>query len=147
MGELQDLYQELILEHSKNPRNYRVLDPASHQAEGYNPLCGDHYTVYLNVEGGMIREITFQGSGCAISKSSASIMSQMLKGKTTEQAESLYAEFHNIVTGKSNSDAKDIGKLDVFSGVAGFPTRIKCAILAWHTLRAALRGEQVASSE
>lgn len=147
MAELQELYQELILEHSKHPRNYRVLDPASHQAEGYNPLCGDHYTVFVNVEGGKIQEITFQGSGCAISKSSASIMSQMLKGKTTEEAESMFEEFHGIVTGQRNGDAKDLGKLEVFSGVAGFPTRIKCAILAWHTLRAALRGEQVASSE
>jgi nitrogen fixation protein NifU and related proteins len=147
MSELQDLYQEVILEHSKHPRNFRAMDAANRTAEGYNPLCGDHYTIFLNLAGDAIQDISFQGSGCAISKASASMMSQMLKSKTTEQAEELFNKFHGVVTGTQMDDAESLGKLAVFAGVASFPTRIKCATLAWHTLHAALEGKQVASTE
>lgn len=147
MAELRDLYQEIILEHSKSPRNFRTMDAANCQAEGYNPLCGDHYTVFLDVADDSIRDISFQGSGCAISKASASMMSQAVKGKTKAQAEELFNRFHRILTGDEGGDASELGKLEVFAGVANFPTRIKCATLAWHTLQAALRGEQVASTE
>jgi nitrogen fixation protein NifU and related proteins len=147
MSELQDLYQEVILEHSKHPRNFRAMDTANRTAEGYNPLCGDHYTIFLNLAGDAIQDISFQGSGCAISKASASMMSQMLKSKTTEQAEELFNKFHGVVTGTQMDDAESLGKLAVFAGVASFPTRIKCATLAWHTLHAALEGKQVASTE
>lgn len=148
MADLRDLYQEVILEHSKTPRNYRQLASANHKAEGFNPLCGDHFTVYLDVEGDSIRDITFQGSGCAISKASASMMTQSLKGKTTADAEKLFHDFHKLVTGeaKKNGDAKEMGKLAVFSGVANYPARVKCATLAWHTLHAALEGKQDAIS-
>lgn len=147
MSELRDLYQEIILEHSKTPRNFRAMEAANRHAEGYNPLCGDHYTVFLEVAGDTIRDISFQGSGCAISKSSASMMSQALKGKTTAQAEELFSQFHRIITGDEGVDGSSLGKLEVFAGVANFPTRIKCATLAWHTLQAALHGEQIASTE
>jgi len=148
MADLRDLYQELILEHSKAPRNYRTLANADHQAEGYNPLCGDRFTVYLHLEGDSIRDISFQGSGCAISKSSASMMTQILKGKTKEEAEKIFGCFHDLVTGHAseNGDQADMGKLAVFSGVSEFPTRVKCATLAWHTLQAALEGKQEAVS-
>jgi nitrogen fixation NifU-like protein len=144
MADLRDLYQEVILEHSKTPRNYRQLTSANHKAEGFNPLCGDHFTVYLDVEGDSIRDIAFQGSGCAISKASASMMTQSLKGKTTADAEKLFADFHKLVTGeaKKNGDAREMGKLAVFSGVSEYPARVKCATLAWHTLHAALEGKQ-----
>ena len=147
MAELRELYQEIILEHSKTPRNFRPMEGANRQAEGYNPLCGDHYTVFMDVEDESIRDISFQGSGCAISKASASMMSQALKGKTRQEAEELFEQFHHIVTGEPGGDTSALGKLEIFAGVANFPTRIKCATLAWHTLQAALRGEQVASTE
>ena len=147
MAELRELYQEIILEHSKTPRNFRVMEAANRTAEGYNPLCGDHYTIFMDVTDGSIRDISFQGSGCAISKASASMMSQAVKGKTTAEAEELFSKFHRIITGEPGGDASGLGKLEVFAGVANFPTRIKCATLAWHTLQAALRGEQVASTE
>jgi len=147
MADLRDLYQELILEHSKAPRNYRELKTADHKAEGYNPLCGDHFTIFLRMEGDSIREVTFQGSGCAISKASASMMTQALKGKTKAEAEELFDLFHNVVTGQAvNGNQADLGKLAVFSGVSEFPTRVKCATLAWHTLQAALEGKQDAVS-
>jgi nitrogen fixation protein NifU and related proteins len=146
MSELRDLYQEVILEHSKKPRNYRVPDMVNHKAEGYNPLCGDHFTVYLDVQDGAIHDVGFQGAGCAISKASASMMTQMLKGKTTAEAEAVFEKFHDLVTGKSDSSEEDLGKLAVFAGVSEFPLRVKCATLAWHALRAALRGEQEAVS-
>jgi nitrogen fixation NifU-like protein len=140
MAELRDLYQELILEHSKNPRNYRALADASRTAEGFNPLCGDHFTIYLKLEGDRIEDIGFQGSGCAISKSSASVMTQTLKGKTRQQAEELFQRFHELVTGKAhNGQLEQLGKLAAFSGVAEFPVRVKCATLAWHALHSALR--------
>jgi len=143
MADLRDLYQEVILEHSKAPRNYRELAGANQHAEGYNPLCGDHFTVYLNVDGDSIRDITFQGSGCAISKASASMMTQALKGKNKAEAQRLFERFHKLVTtGEANGDRPELGKLAVFSGVSEFPVRVKCATLAWHTLQAALEGKQ-----
>jgi nitrogen fixation protein NifU and related proteins len=144
MADLRDLYQEVILEHSKAPRNYRELTGANQHAEGYNPLCGDHFTVYLNVEGDAIRDISFQGSGCAISKASASMMTQAVKGKSKAEAQTLFQTFHKLVTtGEANGERGELGKLAVFSGVSEFPVRVKCATLAWHTLEAALEGKQV----
>ena len=144
MPDLRELYQEVILEHSKAPRNYREMETANHTAEGYNPLCGDHFTVYLNLDGDSIRDISFQGSGCAISKASASVMTQSLKGKTMAEAGKLFDQFHKLVTGRSpaNGNQAELGKLAVFSGVSKFPVRVKCATLAWHTLHAALDGKR-----
>jgi nitrogen fixation NifU-like protein len=146
MSELRELYQEVILEHSKKPRNYRVLESANHHAEGFNPLCGDHFTVYLDLKEGAIQDVGFQGSGCAISKASASMMTQMLKGKTADEAEDIFTKFHDLVTGHAVGSGEDLGKLAVFAGVSEFPLRVKCATLAWHALRAALRGEEQAVS-
>ena len=146
MPELSDLYQDVILEHSKSPRNYRTLEAANRTAEGYNPLCGDHFTIYVDVADGRIRDISFQGSGCAISKASASMMTQAVKGKRTEEAEELFEKFHHVVTGKNSVESNDLGKLAAFAGVSEFPVRVKCATLAWHALHAALQGEQQAVS-
>lgn len=149
MSELRELYQELILDHSKKPRNFRALENASRTAEGYNPLCGDRITLSLQMEGNLIRDIGFQGSGCAISKASASLMTEHLKGKTQEEAEEFFDQFHKMLAGPSHEtfDKSRLGKLAVFSGVFEFPVRVKCATLAWHTLRAALerRGESVST--
>jgi len=143
MPDLRELYQEVILEHNKAPRNYREMETANHTAEGYNPLCGDHFTVYLDLEDDSIRDISFQGSGCAISKASASLMTQSLKGKTRAEAETLFDLFHKLVTGQpANGSRAELGKLTVFSGVSEFPVRVKCATLAWHALHAAMRGKQ-----
>lgn len=147
MSDLGDLYQEVILEHSKHPRNFRVMETANRTAEGYNPLCGDHYTVFVEVDDDTIRDISFQGAGCAISKASASIMSQALKSKTTAQAGDLFNKFHAVVTGRDTGSVESLGKLAAFAGVAEFPTRVKCATLAWHTLQAALLEKQTASTE
>jgi len=155
MADLRELYQEVILEHSKTPRNFRELKPANRKAEGYNPLCGDHFTVYLEVEDsngkeGRIRDIAFQGSGCAISKASASMMTQSVKGKSRAEAEKLFDTFHKLVTGQlpANGNQAELGKLSVFGGVSEFPVRVKCATLAWHTLRAALENQvEPASTE
>lgn len=143
MSDLGDLYQEQILEHNKAPRNFRELPTANRHAEGNNPLCGDHFTIYLDVEGAAIRDISFQGSGCAISKASASMMTQLLKGKTKSEVEAIFEKFHRLVTGRVDPAAPsaDMGKLAVFSGVSQFPVRVKCATLAWHTLLAALEGQ------
>ncbi len=147
MSDLRDLYQDVILEHSKAPRNFRALPAADHKAEGYNPLCGDQFTVYLTLDGDTITDISFQGSGCAISKSSASMMTQALKGKTLAEAQEIFERFHNVVTGHGGpADEAELGKLAVFSGVSEFPVRVKCATLAWHTLQAALEGKQEAIS-
>jgi len=141
--ELGDLYQEVILEHSKAPRNFRRLMSANHEAEGYNPLCGDRCSIYIDMEGDKINEIGFQGSGCAISRASASMMTQMVKGKTKAEAVQLFEQFHNLVTGKDEApQAPDLGKMAVFSGVSKFPARVKCATLAWHTLQSALDDEK-----
>ena len=146
MAELRDLYQDIILEHSRNPRNYRILEAPDRTAEGFNPLCGDHFTIFLQIGDGQIRDISFQGSGCAISKASASMMTQALKGKSMEQAEELFQKFHHVVTGKNGASSEELGKLAAFSGVSEYPVRVKCATLAWHALRAALEGEQHAVS-
>lgn len=146
MSDLRELYQELILEHSKAPRNYREITAANHTAEGYNPLCGDRFTVSVQMQGDSIQDIAFQGSGCAISKASASMMTQSVKGKTKQQAKELFERFHKTVTGNQKADSAELGKLAVFGGVAEFPTRVKCATLAWHTLQAALEGKQHAVS-
>ncbi len=132
--QLRELYQEVILEHSKKPRNYRALESANHKAEGFNPLCGDHFTVYLDLKDGAIHDMGFQGSGCAISKASASMMTQMLKGKTAAEAEEIFTKFHDLVTGHGSGNGEDLGKLAVFAGVSEFPLRVKCATLAWHAL-------------
>jgi nitrogen fixation NifU-like protein len=139
MADLRDIYQEVILEHAKAPRNYRALQAPACKAEGYNPLCGDRCTVYVAMRGDVIEDIAFEGSGCAISRASASMMTQSLKGKTASEAEDLFHAFHHMVTNQNSSgDHAEIGKLAVFSGVQGFPARVKCATLAWHTLEAAL---------
>lgn len=139
---LRELYQEVILDHNKHPRNYRVMESPTAKTEGFNPLCGDHYTVYVKVENGTIVDVSFQGAGCAISKASASVMSQTLKGKTVAEARVLFEEFHRLVTeGKgSEDDMERLGRLAAFSGVSEFPARVKCASLAWHTVKAALEG-------
>ena len=144
MSDLGELYQELIVDHSKRPRNFGKMEGANHEATGYNPLCGDKVTVYLKVENGVVQEVQFQGVGCAISTASASLMTERLKGKTQAEAEALFETFHGLVTeGKTGADAKEqLGKLRAFSGVKDFPVRVKCATLPWHTLRAALRGEE-----
>jgi nitrogen fixation NifU-like protein len=140
--ELRDLYQDVIIDHSKRPRNFRALDAAARHAQGYNPLCGDQVTVYLTVEDGVVRDVAFQGNGCAISTASASVMTETLKGKTPAEAEKLFHTFHDLVTGKSSAETDELGKLAVFAGVSEFPTRVKCAILCWHTARAALEGKE-----
>jgi nitrogen fixation NifU-like protein len=150
MPDLRELYQDVILEHSKAPRNYRELSAANRKAEGFNPLCGDRYIVYLDLDGDAVRDIAFQGSGCAISKASASLMTQSVKGKTQSQIEQLFQDFHNIVTGQTSAEscAPGVSKLAVFAGVSAYPVRVKCATLAWHTLRAALAGrDQSVSTE
>jgi len=139
MSDLRELYQEVILDHNKQPRNFRKLENANREAEGHNPLCGDEVTVYLDVEDGVIKDISFQGKGCAISKASASMMTAALKGKTVAEAEAIFGQFHAMVMGEDEDvDAENLGKLAVFSGVREFPARVKCASLAWHTLHAAL---------
>ena len=133
--ELRELYQQVILDHNKSPRNFRVIEHANHHSEGYNPLCGDRIDIYLDVEKGIVKDISFQGKGCAISKASASLMSSMVKDKPVEQAEKLFEKFHDLITGKlgENPDIEELGKLAVFAGVRDFPARVKCASLAWHT--------------
>ncbi len=143
MSDLHGLYQEMILDHSKRPRNFRALEDPCRHAEGYNPLCGDKVTVFVRMEGDRIVDIGFQGSGCAISTASASLLTETLKGKTRGEAEMLFHRFHDLVTGKSAGNGREtaLGKLVVFSGVSEFPTRVKCATLAWHTFRSALEGD------
>ena len=144
---LRELYQEVILDHSKTPRNFRVPEGASRQAKGYNPLCGDRISLFVDVEGGVVRKIGFQGAGCAISTASASMMTEALKGKTEADVEKLFATFHALVTGKSELvDEERVGKLAVFAGVRDYPVRVKCATLAWHTLKAALAQQEEAVS-
>ena len=149
MSELSELYQQVILDHNKTPRNVRKLETANHTAEGFNPPCGDQLTIYLNLENDTVKEVGFEGSGCAISKASASMMTQAVKGKSKEQAESLFQEFHSMVTGELNEETEEnsLGNLKIFAGVREFPARVKCASLSWHTLNAALHGEDVVSTE
>jgi nitrogen fixation NifU-like protein len=145
MDNLGNLYQEVILDHSRRPRNFRKMEGASRKADGYNPLCGDRVTIYLSMDGDVVKDASFQGSGCAISTSSASILTESMKGKTRAEAEALFETFHDLVTGERNAkpDAPELGKLAVFSGVSEFPARVKCATLSWHTLRAALDSPSV----
>jgi nitrogen fixation NifU-like protein len=148
--ELKELYQQVILDHNKSPRNFREMDNATSKAEGYNPLCGDRLDVYLHVEDGIVQDVSFKGEGCAISKASASVMTSLLKGKKKEEAERLFKKFHDLVTGKlgDNPDLEDFGKLAVFAGVQEFPVRVKCASLAWHTMMNALQNrEEKATTE
>ena len=140
MSELTDLYQEVILDHNRRPHNFRVIEGASRTQEGYNPLCGDRLTLYLKLDGDRIGDVSFQGTGCAISKASASLMTDAVKGKTVEEARAIFERFHDMVTSAPESAVPEIGKLAVLSGVREFPTRVKCASLAWHTLKAAVAG-------
>ncbi len=140
MADLRDLYQEVILDHHKKPRNFHKLEQANRQADGYNPLCGDKLSVYIQLENGVVKDIGFVGAGCAISTASASMMTESLKGKSEAEARAIFERFHQLVTNHSESmpDAAQLGKLAVFSGVREYPVRVKCATLAWHTMRAAL---------
>lgn len=146
-GDLNDLYQEVILDHNRRPRNFHALVDASHQAEGYNPLCGDRVILYLKIDDGVIREAAFEGSGCAISKASASLMTDAVKGRSTADARSLVDRFQRMVTTPPEQDVEDLGKLSVLAGVREFPVRVKCASLAWHTLKAAMDREVSVSTE
>ena len=140
MSDLRDLYQEVILDHSRSPRNFGGLEAANRTAEGYNPLCGDRLSLYLSLDGDVVTEARFEGSGCAISTASASMMTEAVKGKTVAEAEDLFEEFHNLLTGANNDkepDPEQLGKVVIFSGVREYPARVKCATLAWHTLKAA----------
>ena len=149
MSELSELYQQVILDHNKKPRNFRKLEQANHRAEGFNPLCGDHLTIYLDLEGDAVKDVAFEGSGCAISKAAASMMTQAVKGKSRAQAEELFREFHSMVTGEldEENEANALGNLKIFAGVRDFPVRVKCATLPWHTLHAALNKEESVSTE
>jgi len=142
MADLSELYQQVILDHNKKPRNFRVLEQANRKQEGYNPLCGDQLTVYLQLDGDIVKDISFQGSGCAISKAAASMMTAAVKGKTKQEVEMLFNEFHRMVKGELNpqADPNHLGRLTIFSGVCEFPARVKCASLSWHTVHAALEG-------
>ena len=149
MSELSDLYQEVILEHNKSPRNFREIEDADQYADGKNPLCGDALRVYIKTEDDVVTDVAFKGSGCAISKASASMMTQAVKGKTKSEAESIFDEFHKMVTGELDieTDDNDLGKLRIFAGVLEFPARVKCASLSWHTLHAALEGQNEVTTE
>lgn len=148
MSDLRDLYQEVILDHNRSPRHFHSLENASHHAEGFNPLCGDRLTLYLIIEAGCIKEIAFEGKGCAISTASASLMTEQLRGKTTAEAEAIFQAFHQMVTGTMVVASPLLDKLTVLAGVREFPARVKCATLAWHTLQAALAHQsQPASTE
>ena len=143
MSDLRELYQEVILDHHKRPRNFGPLPEANHHAEGLNPLCGDHLTVYVDVEDGIIKGVSFEGAGCAISRASASLMTDAVKGKTVEEAEQMLEQFRQMVTSDSEGPVEaSLGKLAVLCGVREFPARVKCASLPWHTLHAALESEQ-----
>ena len=141
MSELTDLYQEVILDHNRRPHNFRVIDGATARQEGYNPLCGDRLTLYLTLENDTIKDAAFQGQGCAISKASASLMTDAIKGKTVAEARDLFEHFHAMITSDTDTQQEDMGKLSVLAGVREFPTRIKCASLAWHTMKAAVAHE------
>lgn len=149
-NEMRELYQQMILSHNKNPKNFRIIENPSHYAEGHNPLCGDNLNVYLVVdEQNVIVDISFQGSGCAISKSAASMMTETLKGKKVDEAQLLFEQYHQLVTGKLNPEKEPngLGKLKIFSGIWEYPARVKCASLSWHTVKAALDNEKVVSTE
>jgi len=149
MSELSELYQQVILDHNKKPRNFHKLENANRRADGYNPLCGDQLNVYLHVEGDQVQDVSFEGSGCAISKASASMMTQAVKGKTKAEAETLFDEFHRMATGEldEENEPNHLGKLKIFAGVKDFPARVKCATLSWHTMHAALNDQTQVSTE
>ncbi len=147
MSDLSDLYQEVILDHNRRPRNFRELRAPSHHAEGYNPLCGDRLSLFLQVDGDVITDVGFQGSGCAISKASASLMTDSIKGMKVPDVRALFERFHRMVTTPPDRPVEDLGKLSVLAGVREFPVRVKCASLAWHTLKAALDREATTSTE
>jgi nitrogen fixation NifU-like protein len=144
MSEVNDLYQEVILDHNRRPHNFRVIASPTATQEGYNPLCGDRLTLYLTVDDDVIKDVAFQGSGCAISKASASLMTDALKGKTVSEARDLFDRFHAMITSNPETPADDLGKLSVLAGVREFPTRVKCASLAWHTMKAAVAHDSAA---
>jgi nitrogen fixation NifU-like protein len=149
MSELSELYQQVILDHNKKPRNFRALEGANRTAEGFNPLCGDQLTVYMLMDEGVVKDLSFVGTGCAISKASASMMTQAVKGRTREEALALFEEFHRMVTGELDEEREEnhLGRLKIFAGVRDYPARVKCASLPWHTMHAALEGEQTATTE
>ena len=149
MSELNELYQDTILEHNKNPRNFREIEDASKKALGNNPLCGDALQVFVSMDGDTISDVAFKGSGCAISKASASMMTQAVKGRTSGEAEELFGEFTKMVRGELDEEAEEnnLGRLTIFAGVREFPARVKCASLSWHTLHAALHGDESVSTE
>lgn len=148
MSDLRELYQDVIFDHYKKPRNCHVLDCANHQAEGFNPLCGDQVTVYLKVDNGVITDLSFKGSGCAISTASASLMTEALKGKRIAEVEGLFENFHHMVTTADGAPHPELGKLEALAGVSEFPARVKCATLAWHTLQSALKNrDKLVSTE
>ena len=149
MSELSELYQQVILDHNKKPRNFRELEGANRTAEGFNPLCGDQLTVYMLMDDGVVKDLSFVGTGCAISKASASMMTQAVKGLTREEALALFEEFHRMVTGELDEEAGEnrLGRLKIFAGVRDYPARVKCASLPWHTMHAALEGEESATTE
>ncbi len=145
--DLRDLYQEVIFDHNRNPRNFRVIDDADRKVEGFNPLCGDHLTLYLKLDGDKIVDASFQGSGCAISTASVSLMTEIIKGKTLEEAEELFQKFHEMTTNQDEEvQLEAMGKLAVLAGVREYPARVKCATLAWHTLDAAIKNQETAVS-
>ena len=149
MSELSELYQQVILDHNKKPRNFHKLEAANHMAEGYNPLCGDQLNVYVELDNDSVKDVSFEGSGCAISKASASMMTQAVKGMSKHDAETLFEEFHRMVTGQldEETDPNHLGKLKIFAGVREFPVRVKCATLSWHTLLAALQNQPITTTE
>ncbi len=147
MSDVSDLYQEVILDHNKQPRNKRDVEPHSHEADGYNPLCGDKVTIQVRVQDGVIDDVAFKGDGCAISTASASIMTESLRGLTLEQARDFFHRFHHLVTTDDVQPDSDMGKVAVLAGVRDYPMRVKCATLAWHTLEAALEGQEEISTE
>jgi nitrogen fixation NifU-like protein len=149
MSELSELYQQVILDHNKKPRNFRALEGATNTAEGHNTTCGDQLTVYLKVAGDTVEDVSFEGVGCAISKASASMMTQAVKGKSKDEAETMFNDFHRMVLGEldEENEPTSLGRLKIFAGVREFPARVKCASLSWHTLHAALAGGGTASTE
>ena len=149
LGGNRALYEQMILEHNKKPRNFREMEDADHVIEGYNPLCGDHFTVYLKLDGDTVSDVSFMGSGCAISKASASLMTTLMMGKSREEADALFHKLHNMVTSNPEDpiDEKDLGKLMVLAGVREYPVRIKCATLPWHALISAFEGKETVTTE
>lgn len=148
LDQIRDLYQEVVFDHNRNPRNFRVMEDANRKIEGFNPLCGDRITLYVKVIDGKIEDVSFQGAGCAISTASASLMTEIVRGKTEQEAEDLFELFHRITTGKNGDEInlEDLGKLAVLAGVRAYPARVKCATLAWHSLQSALKNEDATVS-